>query len=252
MKGSAWAGTRAMRIAASLLVVLASYADAAKHRKSKSRAPHHAAKVHRSAHPEKVARAATAPVHRVAKTGNPELDRLLEERPAPETWTDSVLTTPAQAVALAMRADSNALPWSGDTPVERLHSVADPYVGTPYRTGGNGDRGFDCSGFVQKVVGTFGITLPGRSSTSYWTQGEAVDEEDLQPGDLVFFSDHTRRIGHVGIYLENGTFVHASVQSGVIVSAIEERYYRRRYKGARRIPALVSVLTGNSGTVASR
>lgn len=251
MKGSTWAGTRAMRIAASLLLVLATFADAAKHKKSKARSTHHAAKVHGSAHTSKMARA-TAGVHRVAKTGNPELDRLLEDRPAPETWTDSVLTTPAQAVALAMHADSNALPWSGDTPLERLHSVADPFVGTPYRTGGNGESGFDCSGFVQKVVSTFGITLPGRSSTSYWTQGEAVDEQDLQPGDLVFFSDHTRRIGHVGIYLENGTFVHASVQSGVIVSAIEERYYRRRYKGARRIPALVSVLTGNSGTVASR
>lgn len=236
-----------MRSAASVallaLLVLASQADAAKSKKSRASKK---AKVERSLVSQK------STVRKIPRTGNAELDRLLEERPAPESWTDSVLSTPAQAVALENSHQRDSVPWSGYTPLERIRSISDPLIGSPYRSGGNGERGFDCSGFVLTVAKAFGITLKGRSSPSYWTLGEPVEETDLQAGDLVFFSDHTRRIGHVGIYLENGRFVHASVQSGVIESAIEERYYRRRYKGARRIPELVEALQGNPGSVASR
>lgn len=224
------------------VLALAATAGAARHKKEK-----HVRKGHAKAVAHAVARGATAAIRLVkpaapAHTGNAELDRLLEERPAPESWTDSVLNTPAAAVAAEVRPVADSAGIAGSTPLERLQSVSDPWIGTRYRSGGNGDGGFDCSGFVNRVYRAFGVALSGRSSPSYWTQGEAVDEDELQPGDLVFFSDHTRRIGHVGIYLENGTFVHASVQSGVIVSAIEERYYRRRYKGARRIPEFKAML----------
>lgn len=233
----------AASVAVLAVLVLASQTDAAKSKKPKASSN---AKIERTAASKKSA------ARKVQRTGNAELDRLLEERPAPESWTDSVLTTPAQAVALDQSHPRDSMPWSGYTPLERIRAVSDPLIGSPYRTGGNGERGFDCSGFVQNVAKAFGITLKGRSSPSYWTLGEAVDETELQAGDLVFFSDHTRRIGHVGIYLESGRFVHASVQSGVIESAIEERYYRRRYKGARRIPELVEALQGKAGSVASR
>lgn len=225
------------RLSLAVLLALATASGAARHKTAKPRKGPAKAAVHASP------RSATAAIRRVkpVATGNAELDRLLEERPAPESWTDSVLTTPAAALAAASAQDS-APGIAGETPLERLQAVSDPWIGTRYRSGGNGAEGFDCSGFVNRIYRTFGVELSGRSSPSYWTQGEAVDEQDLQPGDLVFFSDHTRRIGHVGIYLENGTFVHASVQSGVIVSAIEERYYRRRYKGARRIQAFKALL----------
>ena len=236
-----------IRSAASVVVlailVLASQTDAAKSKKSKASSK---AKIERTLASKKSA------ARKVQRTGNAELDRLLEERPAPESWTDSVLTTPIQAVAFDQSHERDSMPWSGCTPLERIRAVSDPLIGSPYRTGGNGERGFDCSGFVQNVAKAFGIVLKGRSSPSYWTLGEPVDETELQAGDLVFFSDHSRRIGHVGIYLEGGRFVHASVQSGVIESAIEERYYRRRYKGARRIPELVEALQGRAGSVASR
>lgn len=225
------------------LLVLASQTDAAKPKKSKASSK---AKIERTLASKQMA------TRKVQRTGNAELDRLLEERPAPESWTDSVLTTPAQAVALHNAPGVDSLHWSGYTPLDRIRAVADPLIGSPYRRGGNGEKGFDCSGFVQNVAKAFGITLKGRSSPSYWTLGEPVDETELQAGDLVFFSDNTRTIGHVGIYLEGGRFVHASVQSGVIESAIEERYYRRRYKGARRIPELVEALQGKTGSVASR
>lgn len=228
---------RLPRFSLAFLLALATTAGAAKHKKAKPRKGHAKAAVHA------LAKTASAAIRKIkpSHTGNAELDRLLEERPAPESWTDSVLTTPVAALAAANTRDSIE-GISGATPLERLHSVSDPWIGTRYRSGGNGEEGFDCSGFVNRIYRSFGVALSGRSSPSYWTQGEPVEEDELQPGDLVFFSDHTRRIGHVGIYLENGTFVHASVQSGVIVSAIEERYYRRRYKGARRISAFKAML----------
>jgi cell wall-associated NlpC family hydrolase len=235
---------KAASVAILALLVLASQADAAKSRKK--------AKGSKKAKVERTLASKTVTARKIPRTGNAELDRLLEERPAPESWTDSVLSTPAQAVALEKSHQRDSVPWSGYTPLERIRSISDPLIGSPYRSGGNGERGFDCSGFVLAVTKAFGITLKGRSSPSYWTLGESVEESELQAGDLVFFSDHTRRIGHVGIYLENGRFVHASVQSGVIESAIEEKYYRRRYKGARRIPELVEALQGKPGSVASR
>lgn len=244
MRSATGSGIRsAASVAVLALLVLAAQAEAAKSKKHKTA---------RKAKVERVQVAKKAEARKVPRTGNAELDRLLEERPAPESWTDSVLTTPAQAVALEQSHGRDSGSWSGSTPLERIRSVADPLIGSPYRSGGNGERGFDCSGFVQRIAQAFGVTLKGRSSPSYWTLGEPVEESELQAGDLVFFSDHSRRIGHVGIYLENGRFVHASVQSGVIESAIEEKYYRRRYKGARRIPELVEALLGKAGSVASR
>lgn len=231
-----------LKAAISLLFALSTLAGAARPKKAKSRKGHARAAIHAV---KRTASALPRKAKAALRTGNAELDRLLEDRPAPESWTDSVLTTPVAAIALAARRDSAAMA-EASTPLERLRSIADPWIGTRYRSGGNGENGFDCSGFVNRIYRTFGVSLSGRSSPSYWTQGESVDESDLQPGDLVFFSDHSRRIGHVGIYLENGTFVHASVQSGVIVSAIEERYYRRRYKGARRIAAFKAMLEDSS------
>lgn len=223
-----------MRSLVLLLVLLVATADAARAKKSKKRKSAPRAKVALVAKPQPV-----------QLTGNAELDRILCERPAPEAWTDSVLTIPSPSVARVAPLSAET-PWTGETPVDRLRSVAERWLGTRYRTGGNGENGLDCSGFVNRVLLTFGIRLAGRSSPSFWTQGEQVDQQDLQPGDMVFFSDGSRKIGHVGLYLENGTFVHASVAKGVMVSALDEKYYRRRYKGARRIPELQSILAGES------
>lgn len=173
--------------------------------------------------------------------GNPELDRLLAVHPplgAPARDPVAAVRIPSdRPMAVASRPEGPArgtIPSATD-PVQRLRSVAEPLLGSPYRTGGSDTTGFDCSGFVLTLLRKFGSTISGRSSPEFWKQGEPVEKDSLQVGDLVFFSDHSRRIGHVAMYLADGKFVHASIQKGVIVSELDEKYYARRYKGARRL-----------------
>ena len=175
------------------------------------------------------------------RTGVPELDRLLADKPP----VGSNLADPVPDVDLSsgrkLATDKRPADFpsgmlsSMTDPVERLRQAAAPYLGAPYRTGGSDTTGFDCSGFVLKLVHRFGAILTGRSSPDFWRQGQPVERDSLQAGDLLFFSDHSRHIGHVAIYLADGKFVHATLQQGVVVSEMEEKYYKRRYKGARRL-----------------
>jgi cell wall-associated NlpC family hydrolase len=113
----------------------------------------------------------------------------------------------------------------------RLVSVAMTYVGTPYARGGATPAGFDCSGFVMYVYGRAGIALPHNAEQQF-RLGAAVDREDLEPGDIVFFD----RLGHSGIYVGDLRFVHATKPGDVVkVSRLDEDWYRRRWVGARRL-----------------
>ncbi len=115
------------------------------------------------------------------------------------------------------------------------------YLGKPYRRSARGPHAFDCSGFTSLVYRTKNISLL-RSSRQQFTQGTAVDRDELKPGDLVFFSSSRsrKRVGHVGIVTEatkggNFKFVHAA-RSGIKVDNLSSSpYYKKRYMGARRI-----------------
>lgn len=107
------------------------------------------------------------------------------------------------------------------------------YVGVPYVWGGTSFNGVDCSGFVQAVFEHNGVSLP-RTADSQFEVGRPVKTVDLQPGDVVFFETYAVGASHVGIYLGNGRFVHASSSNGVRVDALSEGYYSSRYLGARR------------------
>lgn len=107
------------------------------------------------------------------------------------------------------------------------------YLGRPYQWSGIGQRGFDCSGLVVRVFTTLGVVVP-HSSVAQYRAGTAVPPALLSPGDLVFFHTYTSGPSHVGIYLGAGRFIHASVSRGVMVSSLNEPYYRSRYLGARR------------------
>jgi len=110
------------------------------------------------------------------------------------------------------------------------------YINTPYKYGGSSKNGIDCSAFTQTVYNSCSIQLL-RSAREQFSQGiEISDKENLRFGDLVFFNTRkTVKPGHVGIYIGDNLFVHASSKNGVIVTPLDSDYYSERFMGARRI-----------------
>ncbi|MDC9582448.1 bifunctional murein DD-endopeptidase/murein LD-carboxypeptidase [Xenorhabdus sp. PR6a] len=114
-----------------------------------------------------------------------------------------------------------------------LNQYAD-WKGVAYRLGGNTKRGIDCSAFVQRTFhDQFGLELP-RSTLEQQNVGQTVNRAKLRAGDLVLFKTG-RRMRHIGIYIGNNQFVHASTSNGVIVSKLTDTYWSKRYYGARRV-----------------
>ena len=117
-------------------------------------------------------------------------------------------------------------------------SLAQSFMGTSYVSGGKSPAtGFDCSGFTYYIYGQFGISLGG-SAASQSSAGTPIDRSNLQPGDLLLFYDEgMTKIGHVGIYVGNGVFVHsANPRRGVVTDNLNtSSYYNARYVGARRL-----------------
>lgn len=116
----------------------------------------------------------------------------------------------------------------------RLLATARRFLGVPYRMGGTSARAFDCSGFTMRVFQMQGIPLPRTADVQY-RMGVPVPPGQEQPGDLVFFETYLPGPSHVGIYVGNGRFIHASSSRGVTISSLADRYFRARYLGARRI-----------------
>ena len=114
----------------------------------------------------------------------------------------------------------------------RVAAVAQRYLGTPYRWGGESPRaGFDCSGFVMYVFSRVGVSLPRVVSAQYRV-GKKVARSALRPGDIVFFDG----LGHDGIYIGGGRFVHSPSSGDVVkISSLREPWYRSRWVGARRV-----------------
>lgn len=115
-----------------------------------------------------------------------------------------------------------------------LYSKVADWIHTKYHYGGNTEKGIDCSGFSKMLYEwVYNIKLIGGSADIYKTVSP-VEKQDLKEGDLVFFKIRKNVISHVGVYLANNKFVHATVKSGVIISDLDEEYYKKRYyKGGR-------------------
>ena len=123
------------------------------------------------------------------------------------------------------------------------------FIGVRYRRGGNSaDEGFDCSGFTRHIFeNSLGLVLPRRADEQARDGAlTQVTRDALQPGDLVFFNTMKRAFSHVGIYVGDGKFIHAP-RSGaqVRIERIDDRYWARRFNGARRAEATTSVPTSD-------
>ena len=118
--------------------------------------------------------------------------------------------------------------------VRRIIGTASSMQGVPYVFGGNGPGGFDCSGFVKYCYMSSGINLPRMADEQYYAT-KRVSRHNLKTGDLVFFTTYTSGVSHVGIYIGNDDFIHASSSRGVVISNLNEGYYASRYVGAGRI-----------------
>ncbi|MFH0922185.1 MAG: NlpC/P60 family protein [Fibrobacterota bacterium] len=120
-------------------------------------------------------------------------------------------------------------------PRGRIMDVVNRYSGVPYQWGGENREGMDCSGFIRTVYRECErIELP-HNSREMTRFGVPVPVENLESGDLVFFKINNFRVNHVGIYLGDGKFAHASWYSGVTVTDMNDAYYQGKFAYARRL-----------------
>lgn len=120
-------------------------------------------------------------------------------------------------------------------PNKQLLEAVDEWYGVRYRSGGNTKSGVDCSGFTLAVyTAVYGMAIP-RVSREQYRISRKISTTELQEGDLVFFNTTGRGVSHVGVYLGNNKFIHASVSRGVMVNDLFENYYLKRFVGAGRI-----------------
>jgi cell wall-associated NlpC family hydrolase len=126
-----------------------------------------------------------------------------------------------------------------DVPVEALANTnllnyMEDWYGAPYHYGGSTKQGVDCSAFSAGLMAAvFNVELPRTAREQYVTT-DRVEKYELHEGDLVFFNTHGG-VSHVGVYLINNKFVHASVSSGVMISDLNDEYFVKRYIGAGRV-----------------
>lgn len=117
---------------------------------------------------------------------------------------------------------------------KRLKQQYRVWAGTPYKYGGTTRKGVDCSAFVQNTYrNAFGYAIP-RTTRTQIKKGVQVDKADLQAGDVVFFKTGKNSL-HNGVYLGNRQFVHASSSRGVVISRLDNVYWKRTYYTARRM-----------------
>ena len=141
---------------------------------------------------------------------------------------------------LGSQQNSDSLQGSSSAPVKlngqvgQLLSFASTFLGVPYTWGGTYPQ-FDCSSYVQYVFGHFGINL-SRVTWDQYNEGQSVSRDNLQAGDLVFFSTYQAGPSHVGIYIGNGMMIDSS-NSGVSYASIDSPYWSSKYFGARRVIA---------------
>lgn len=129
---------------------------------------------------------------------------------------------------------TNSQSTGASTTAATVINTAKQYMGVPYVWGGETPTGFDCSGFTQYVLKQNGISIP-RTAAEQYQSGVSIMKSNLKTGDLVFFTTYKPGASHVGFYMGDGKFIHASsAAKQVTISSLDEPYYTERYVGARR------------------
>ncbi len=118
----------------------------------------------------------------------------------------------------------------------KLYLEAASWVGTPYKHAGNSKSGTDCSGLSYAIFKTlYAKNLDRTSDGQYFKNCKRINKSELKPGDLVFFKINGNKISHVGIYLKDNKFIHASSHRGVVVNDLDEKYYLKYYYASGRV-----------------
>jgi len=148
-------------------------------------------------------------------------------------------STSAPATRAAAPAPSGKVGEAAAAPAgfekQKMMDLILTWMGTPYEYGGESRSGTDCSGFTMQMFrGSAGMDLP-RTTEEQMALGTPVASEELKFGDLLFFNTTGKNPSHVGIYIGDDMFAHASVSFGVTLSSMYSSYYKKRYTGARRI-----------------
>ena len=130
----------------------------------------------------------------------------------------------------------------------KLFQFVYDWIGTPYRFGGSSKKGIDCSAFTKELYSkVFNLNIE-RNSRDIFSMVSPVKKDELKEGDLVFFKIHSRSISHVGIYLGNNKFAHAS-NKGVAISNLDDDYYSRYfYRGGRLLDSFKKELEQESSS----
>lgn len=142
----------------------------------------------------------------------------------------------SQVMGVAISATSNT----------KMYQFIYDWLGTPYRLGGSTEKGIDCSGFAYKLYDKTFNTIIGSNSRNIFSMVNPINKVDLKQGDLVFFKIHSSSISHVGVYIGDNKFAHASSSKGVMISNLDEPYWQRYfYKGGRILESLKEKLNND-------
>lgn len=157
-------------------------------------------------------------------------------------WAQEVPVGSLNAATLQGKSGAESPP-PAPTWDQRLRRIASDFMGTRYRLGGSSqDTGLDCSGLIKQIWQRLGLADLPHQAANMAKLGVPVQLRDIQVGDLVFFNTTGKQNSHVGVYVGDGRFVHASsVLKKVTENSLSERYYQRTFNGVRRLAGFSSV-----------